>query len=151
MHRYSWKNSLTIIFEIMKKENSTNTSSLDTFIRCQFKKPSLFRSSRPEVFCEKGVLRNIATFTGRHLCQSLLFDKKETLGQVFPVNFVKFLRTPFLIEHLWWLFLFIDGTIPLYNFEFRKKYVRLLRKDFFSRSFFSKFFHKMVSEVKNET
>ena len=23
----------------------------------------------------------------------------------FPVNFVKFLRTPFLIEHLWWLLL----------------------------------------------
>ena len=141
MHRYSWKNSLTIIFEIMKKENSTNTSSLDTFIRCQFKKPSLFRSSRPEVLCEKGVLRNIAKFTGRHLCQSLLFDKKETLGQVFPVNFVKFLRTPFLIEHLWWLFLFIDGTIPLHNFEFRKKICSIVKK----RLFLSKFFQQVFS------
>ena len=33
------------------------------------------------------------------------FIKKETLAQVFPVNFVKFLRTPFLTEHLWWLLL----------------------------------------------
>ena len=29
--------------------------------------------------------------------------KKETLAQVFPINFVKFLRTPFLKEYLWWL------------------------------------------------
>ena len=25
----------------------------------------------------------------------------------FPVNFVKFLRTPFFIEHLWWLLLVV--------------------------------------------
>ena len=30
-----------------------------------------FRSSRLEVFCRKGVLRNFAKFTGKHLCQSL--------------------------------------------------------------------------------
>ena len=35
--------------------------------------------------------------------------KKETLAQVFHVNFVKFLRTPFLIEHLWWLLLVIEN------------------------------------------
>ena len=29
------------------------------------------RSSLPEVFCKKGVLRNFAKFTGKHLCQSL--------------------------------------------------------------------------------
>ena len=27
----------------------------------------------PEVFCEKGVLRNFAKFTEKHLCQSLFF------------------------------------------------------------------------------
>ena len=32
-----------------------------------------FRSSRPEVLCEKGVLRNFSKFTGKHLCQSPLF------------------------------------------------------------------------------
>ena len=25
------------------------------------------------VFCEKGVLKNVAKFTGKHLCQSLFF------------------------------------------------------------------------------
>ena len=29
----------------------------------------------PEVFCKKGVLRNLAKFTGKHLCQSLFFNK----------------------------------------------------------------------------
>ena len=29
------------------------------------------RSSRPEVFCKKGVLRHFAKFTRKHLCQSL--------------------------------------------------------------------------------
>ena len=34
-----------------------------------------FRSSRPEVFCRKGFLRNFAKFTGKYLCQSLFFNK----------------------------------------------------------------------------
>ena len=36
---------------------------------------NLYRSSHPEVFCKKGVLRNFAKFTGKHLCQSLSFNK----------------------------------------------------------------------------
>ena len=31
------------------------------------------RSSRPEVFCKKGVIRNFAKFTGKQMCQSLFF------------------------------------------------------------------------------
>ena len=31
------------------------------------------RSSRPEVFCKKGVLRNFTKFTGKHLCLCLIF------------------------------------------------------------------------------
>ena len=33
------------------------------------------RSIQPEVFCEKGVLQNFAKFTGKHLRQSLFFNK----------------------------------------------------------------------------
>ena len=40
------------------------------------KNPKIFRSSRPEVFCGKGVLRNFAKFTGKRPCQSLFFNKK---------------------------------------------------------------------------
>ena len=53
------------------------------------------RTSRPKVFCEKVVLRNFTKFKGRHLWpEACNFMKKEALTQVFPVNFVKFLRTP---------------------------------------------------------
>ena len=65
-----------------------------------------FRSSRTEVFCKKGVLRTFAKFTVKHLCQSLLFNKVAGLRlwhRCFPVNFVKFLRPSFCIEHLLWL------------------------------------------------
>ena len=78
----------------------------------------IFGSSHSEVFCKKGVLRNLTKFTGKHLCQSLFFNKvaglrpatllkKRLWHKCFPVNFVKFLRTPFFIEHLWWLLLYI--------------------------------------------
>ena len=61
---------------------------------------------------KKGVLRNFAKFTGKFLCQSLFFNKvaeawacnfikKEIWHWYFPVNFAKFLRTPFFTEHLW--------------------------------------------------
>ena len=63
-------------------------------------------SSFSEVFWKKGVLRNFAKFTGKHLCQfpaTLL--KKRLLHRCFLVTFVKFPRTPFLTEELWWLLL----------------------------------------------
>ena len=52
------------------------------------------RSSRPEVFCKKGGLRNFATFTRKHLCQSLFF-KKETLVQVFSCEFCEISKNTF--------------------------------------------------------
>ena len=76
-----------------------------------FSKYSKCRSSRPEVFYRNGVLRNFAKFTEKHLCQSFFFNKVATLlkkriwHRCFPVNFAKFLRTPFFTEILWWLLL----------------------------------------------
>ena len=81
---------------------------------CQI--PNINRSSRPDVFFKKGVLKNFTKLTGKHLCQSLFFNKvtgltpatlleKRRWHSYFPVNFVKFLRTPFPIGHLWLLLL----------------------------------------------
>ena len=65
------------------------------------------RSSHPEVFCKKGVLRNFAKFTGKHLCQSLSFNnvyhckvyinfiKKETLVQLFSCEFCEISKKTF--------------------------------------------------------
>ena len=36
------------------------------------------------------------------------FIKKRLLHKCFPVNFAKFLRTPFIIEYLWWLLLVVE-------------------------------------------
>ena len=35
----------------------------------------MVRSIRPDMFCKKGVLKNFAKFTGKHLCQSLFFNE----------------------------------------------------------------------------
>ena len=40
----------------------------------------LFRSSHQRCFIIKGVLRNFAKFTGKHLCQSLFLNKVAGLG-----------------------------------------------------------------------
>ena len=40
----------------------------------------LHRSSPPEVFPKKGVLRNFAKFTEKHLCQRLFFNNLAGLG-----------------------------------------------------------------------
>ena len=48
-------------------------------LRCNFNyfAWSYSRSSCPEVFCKKGVLRNFIKFTGKHLLQSLFFKKLQ--------------------------------------------------------------------------
>ena len=66
----------------MKKENNTNANSFNTF-----------QKQPPDVFCKKGVLRNLAKFKGKHLCQRLFFYKvaglrpetllKKDSGKVF--------------------------------------------------------------------
>ena len=67
-----------------------------------------YRSSRPEVFCKKGVLRNYAKFKGKHLWQSLFFNKvagevcdyikKETLAQVFSCEYFQIFKNAFFYE-----------------------------------------------------
>ena len=54
------------------------------------------RSSRPKVFCEKGVLKYFTKFTGKHLW-GLFFNKVagvRRFHRCFSVNFAKFM-TPF--------------------------------------------------------
>ena len=122
----------------------------------------LLGSSRPEVFCKKGVIENFAKFTGKHLCQSLFFNKvagfrpatllKERLRhRCFPVNFVKFLRTPFFIEHLCWLLLTLDHNVikagrHLFINKLTSKELRSILflkniKKLFSAKYFAKLFN----------
>ena len=71
-----WFNILiqTYLTIVTKRNNCCNRIVL--FIKKKlFLKKSASRNSHPEVFYKKGVLRNFEKFTGKHLCQSLFFDK----------------------------------------------------------------------------
>ena len=72
---------------------------------------SIRRSSHRRCSIKKDVLRNSVKFAGKHLRQSLFFSKvaglrratllkKTPWRRCFPVNFGKFLRTPFLQTRL---------------------------------------------------
>ena len=88
------------------------------------------------MFYKNDVLRNFAKFTGKHLRQSLFFNKvaglrpeacyfikKETLTQVFSNEFCEISMNTFFTEHLRWLLLFIKKVADLqsHQFFFRKK------------------------------
>ena len=72
----------------------------------------LFKSSHRRCSVKQGVLRNFAKFIGKHLCQSLFFNKvagprpatlfkKKTLSQLFSCEFCKISKNIFFTEHLW--------------------------------------------------
>ena len=101
--------------ELHAKEEKNAARMLQRKIQCEmfsqkFDKWQLCRyiqKQPPEVFCKKGVLKHFAKFLGKHLCQSLFLNKvacfraatllkKRLWRRCFYVNFVKFLRTPFL-------------------------------------------------------
>ena len=60
------------------------------------------RSCYLEVFCENGVVRNFAKFTGKS--ESLFFIEKGGV-QVFSCEFFEVSKDNFFLEHLWYLLL----------------------------------------------
>ena len=91
-------------------------------------------------FYKKDILKNFAKFTGKHLCLSLFFRKVAGLRlwhRYFPANFSKFLRTPFVTEHLRWLLLKTTVNQPI----FREKLVDL--QLYYSRTFSQEVFKHM--------
>ena len=68
----------------------------------------LCRRSHQRCSVRKGIQRNFKKFTGKHLCQSLFFNKVAGLRlwhRCFSENFVKFLRTTFSQNTSWRLLL----------------------------------------------
>ena len=85
-------------------------------LRSHYQVICTFRSNHRRCSVRKGNLRNFTKFTGKRLCHrpaSLL--KKRLWHKCFPVNFAKFLNTPFLTKHLWWLFLAFQSESTLYS------------------------------------
>ena len=55
---------------------------------------------------KKGVLKNFAKFTEKHLCQRLFFNKDaglspDNLAETFSCKFRKIFKNTFFTEHLW--------------------------------------------------
>ena len=44
----------------------------------------MFQKQLSEVFYKKGIYKNFAKFTGKHLCQSLLFNKASAIFTEHP-------------------------------------------------------------------
>ena len=104
-HCYHGVIRFTFTFFLIISTTTVNIS--DVCFGFKLKRPQRIRSSHQSCFIIKGVLRNFAKFTGKHLCQSLFFNKvaglspatllRKRLCQKFlPVTFAKFLRTTFL-------------------------------------------------------
>ena len=69
-----------------------------------------YRSSHRRCSVRKGVIRNFVKFTGKHLCQSLFFNKveglrpallKKRLSHRCSCEFCEITKKTFLTEHLW--------------------------------------------------
>ena len=86
------------------------------------------RSSHRRCSVRKGVLRNFVKFTGKHLCQSLFFDKvvglrpatllkKRLWHRCFPVSceFYEISKITFFTEQLW---VTPSNTFSLWNLKF---------------------------------
>ena len=62
----------------------------------------------------KKVFLEILQNSQENTCVTLL--KKRLWYRCFPMNFSKFLRTPFLTEHLRWLLLYREFLVPDFIF-----------------------------------
>ena len=77
---------------MMRRKNSCPVTKAKVTLKCMISHASDLRTSHPEVFCKKSVLRNFAKFTGKHLCQ-----------RTWPATLLT--KNTFLTEHLRWLLL----------------------------------------------
>ena len=67
------KHTLKIFYNIMHERlKKIMYTQIKSFME---DKVSKFKSSRPELCFKKGILGNFAKFAGKHLCQSLFFNK----------------------------------------------------------------------------
>ena len=104
-------------------------------------------SSRPEVFCKKGVLKHFSKFFGKRPCLNLFFKnvaglkpatsfKKRLSHRYSPKNFAKFYKKTLLIDYIRWLLL-TDAYSKLYQ-TFMRKLFRKTSLQFLVFKLFSK-------------
>ena len=107
MHIYLFGTEFVETIDTAAVQQTVVTFYLAILFKAIKQLPKMLRNNHQRCSVRKAVLRNFWKFTGKHLCQSLLFNKIEGLTSAtlsrkrlwhgcFPVNFPKFLRIPFL-------------------------------------------------------
>ena len=76
-----WKYDNVILPDTVRKLNAHKTLTEEV----QDISWTHYQKQPPELFCKKRCFRNFAKFTGKHLCQSLFFNKAAGLAR----NFIK--------------------------------------------------------------
>ena len=95
----------------LKLQRAFWSISLKIFKTSASKYTFFYRISLSEVLCKKVAFKTFSKFAGKHLCKKLFFNKVAGLSsstllkrklwrRCFPVNFVKFLITPYFIDNL---------------------------------------------------
>ena len=77
--------------------------------------PDLLMYSHRRCFIKIGILKSFTKLTGKNLYRSLFFNNVTSLRlrKCFPVNFAKFVETPFLQNTSWRLTLCVSKRIFL--------------------------------------
>ena len=107
LHTLNFEDSLWLFFMVRVQLSQGCRATTKRKFTFNHKSPGILRSSHQRYPVRKRVLKNFAKLTGKHLCQSLFLNKvtglssgtllkKSLWHRCFPVNFVTFLRVPFL-------------------------------------------------------
>ena len=72
------------------------------FINWTNQLPWNHKSSHQKCSVKNDVVRNFATFTGKHLCQRLFFNKVAGLRLVFSCEFCEISKNTFFIDNCLW-------------------------------------------------
>ena len=95
----SWIHQMRMILQLWRLPSNYSTQSW-VFLLSKFS-----QKQPPDMFCKKGVLRNFAG-------GPVTLFKKRIWHRCFPVNFAKFLRTPFFQNNLGDCFCLVN-TVPV--------------------------------------
>ena len=112
---------------------------------------AIFRSSHKRYSIIKGVPRNYAKFTGKHLCQSLrpaTLLKKRLWRRCFLANFAKFLTTSFLQNTSGRLLLHILKAV-LKNFRSFLKFFQSISTSHSATFTSTRVFNKYMQQMKD--
>ena len=113
------------LFSWFSTRNDHLLSFSDHMLWSRFSRGSLLLfSGSSDMFCKNDIHKNLQKSQENTCARVSLpglrpatFLKKRPWHRYFPVNFVKFLRIPIFIEHLWWLLLSFILTKRLIQYK----------------------------------